>query len=214
MLNCIYHLEDLERLYHLFVRQSSWLSCAHTQIHMFACLFVRICLHTTCSRQVMGNEEDELPWARQVRFTRTTTLHSWRWSMWRLKLRWSMTSCRIHRSQACMHTTSLSWGCGPEGDSLMMSANLNDANASNCTLSWNNNWIHKVNINDANASNYILCSSNNQMHKAILNDTNASNYVSSSSNNWIHKANLKDANAIYFTLSSSDALIHKTNLND
>ena len=29
-----------------FVGQSNWVSCAHTQVHMFVCLFVRMCLHT------------------------------------------------------------------------------------------------------------------------------------------------------------------------
>ena len=39
-----------------FVGPFSWLSCARTQVHMFSCLFVRICLHATCSNKIMGIE--------------------------------------------------------------------------------------------------------------------------------------------------------------
>ena len=39
-----------------FVGSFSWLSCARTQVHMFSCLFVRICLHATCSNKIMGIE--------------------------------------------------------------------------------------------------------------------------------------------------------------
>ena len=35
-----------------FVGQSIWLSCARKQVHMFACLFVRICWHATNSNQI------------------------------------------------------------------------------------------------------------------------------------------------------------------
>jgi len=39
-----------------FVGPFSWLSCARTQVHMFSCLFVRICLQATCSNKIMGIE--------------------------------------------------------------------------------------------------------------------------------------------------------------
>ena len=39
-----------------FVGPFSWLSCARTQVHIFSCLFVRICLHATCSNKIMGIE--------------------------------------------------------------------------------------------------------------------------------------------------------------
>jgi hypothetical protein len=35
-----------------FAGQFSWLSCARKQVHMFACLFVRICLHATNSNHI------------------------------------------------------------------------------------------------------------------------------------------------------------------
>jgi len=39
-----------------FVGPFSWLSCARTQVHIFSCLFVGICLHATCSKKIMGIE--------------------------------------------------------------------------------------------------------------------------------------------------------------
>jgi hypothetical protein len=33
-----------------FLRRSRFVSCVCTQVHMTACLFVRICLHVACTR--------------------------------------------------------------------------------------------------------------------------------------------------------------------
>jgi hypothetical protein len=54
------------RMSAVVVGQFSWLYCARTQVHMSARLFFTICLFS---------------------FTRSTTLLSWRWSMWRSQLR-------------------------------------------------------------------------------------------------------------------------------
>jgi len=97
---------------------------------------------------------------------------------------------------------------------LTLKVNLNDANATEYTLTSSNNLINKANENDSNASNYILTTSNNLINKANENDSNASNYILTTSNNLINKANANDSNASNYILTTSNNLINKANAND
>jgi hypothetical protein len=97
---------------------------------------------------------------------------------------------------------------------LTLKVNLNDANATEYTLTSSNNLINKANENDSNASNYILTTSNNLINKANENDSNASNYILTTSNNLINKANENDSNASNYILTTSNNLINKANEND
>ena len=39
-----------------FLRRSRFVSCVRTKCHMTACLFVRVCLHVSCTNKNLANE--------------------------------------------------------------------------------------------------------------------------------------------------------------
>ncbi len=43
----------------VFLRRSRFVSCVHTPVHVTVWLFVRICLHVTCTKKNLGNIEYE-----------------------------------------------------------------------------------------------------------------------------------------------------------
>ncbi len=68
------------------VGQFSWLGCSHTQVHMSSrLLFTYVCCDML--QQDRGQREARPSCERMFSFPRSTTLLSWRWSMWRSKPR-------------------------------------------------------------------------------------------------------------------------------
>jgi hypothetical protein len=103
---CCWHLWQGRRVWlHkcAFVRRSRFVSCVCTHFHMFAYLFVHICLHLTYTHTILGNERITIFLKGQLHDTCT---HPWSHESHMSRLRWEVM---------CTHTLSykltLVWQC-------------------------------------------------------------------------------------------------------